>query len=250
MADLLTQALSDLLDDLQRVSETSGKVADLDRVLVTRARLATAQAPEEPDGLFVRVPIDPALFEEFCDVLGLCEERYADAFGTAYCGYWALGVGWAKGRGWLVWEEEHEWEEPEEESDAAAIFCQSELHQTRREFADDCMADFASDHGITLDEYKDAHGDVGQDDLWFVDAMQSHGFTPGELDGPAHLLAIRAWEAGDGLPDGYYRLDRAAALRAIAHGAKRYGLEAAFEADADQLDAMIQLALLGEVRYG
>lgn len=184
----------------------------------------------------------------FLDSLGLGGTRYADIFSTAWCGYWACGIDWDKARGWLVWEDDECWEAPEAEIDRAIIVCEG-LGDTRREFADNCMEDIASDRGMTLDEYKRDVCDLGLDDNWLIETMQNHR----DLDllrGPSHLAATRAWKAGEELPSGYFALDRDTALSAFAHGVKRHGVEGAFGADANELDAMIQLAGLGEVRYG
>jgi len=62
--------------------------------------------------------------------------------------------------------------------------------------------------------------------------------------------AILAWRTGQELPRGWYRLDRAAALRAWEEGVKRWGVDWYENTDAAREDVVIQLSLLGEVRYG
>ena len=61
-----------------------------------------------------------------------------------------------------------------------------------------------------------------------------------------------AWLAGKPLPEGWFALDRAAAYRVVVEGIKRNGWPAFADgtADADDTDAAVQMALLGEVRYG
>lgn len=81
---------------------------------------------------------------------------------------------------------------------------------------------------------------------WEDDDVHVPGREPDRED------AINAWHAGVHLPPGWYRLDRAAALRAWEEGVKRWGADwykAAAEPDQEQ-DEVIQLALLGEIRYG
>ena len=60
------------------------------------------------------------------------------------------------------------------------------------------------------------------------------------------------WRAGKDLPPRWYRLDRAAALRMWEEGVKRYGVGWYGDPkhDGGMEDGLLQLALLGEVRYG
>ena len=69
---------------------------------------------------------------------------------------------------------------------------------------------------------------------------------------PNRKEATEAWVWGKGLPlpKGWYRLDRAAALRAWEEGVKRWGVDWYEHTDAEREDVVIQLSLLGEVRYG
>jgi hypothetical protein len=67
---------------------------------------------------------------------------------------------------------------------------------------------------------------------------------------PHRVEALRAWALGEKLPDGWYRLDRAAALRAWEEGVKRWGTSWYEHTDANREDVVVQLALLGEIRYG
>ncbi len=62
--------------------------------------------------------------------------------------------------------------------------------------------------------------------------------------------AIEAWRAGKKLPGGYYRLDRAAAIKAWIEGAKRYGVEWFHKEDATAWDVALQTALLEKIVYG
>jgi hypothetical protein len=71
-----------------------------------------------------------------------------------------------------------------------------------------------------------------------------HGHEPNGKE------AMRAWRAGEPLPKHWFRLDRAAALRAWEEGVKRWGVDWYEEADATSYDIVLQLALLGEIRYG
>jgi len=67
---------------------------------------------------------------------------------------------------------------------------------------------------------------------------------------PDREEALRAWRDNLPLPKGWYRLDRAAALRAWEDGVKRWGVDWYEETDANREDVVVQLALLGEIRYG
>lgn len=59
---------------------------------------------------------------------------------------------------------------------------------------------------------------------------------------------VAAWRGGAPLPPGWYRLDTNAAIEAYVWAVKRYGTNTTI--DAPRKDTVIQLALLGEVRYG
>lgn len=69
-------------------------------------------------------------------------------------------------------------------------------------------------------------------------------------DEPNRAEALREWMLGNPLPEHWYRLDRAAAIRAWEEGVKRWGVDWYEEADSTREDVVVQLALLGEVRYG
>lgn len=73
--------------------------------------------------------------------------------------------------------------------------------------------------------------------------------------GVVPLAVRRANRAGAELPQGWHRLDRTAAVRAYLEGVKRWGVEwytgrGEHRADSTSYDVVVQLALLGEVRYG
>ena len=67
---------------------------------------------------------------------------------------------------------------------------------------------------------------------------------------PNRQAALTAWRAGEPLPKRWFRLDRAAALRAWEEGVKRWGVAWYEDVDANREDVVVQLALLGETRYG
>ena len=77
-----------------------------------------------------------------------------------------------------------------------------------------------------------------------------HGGRCRRGEEPDREEAIRAWALGQPLPKGWYRLDRATALRAWEEGVKRWGVDWYAQVDAPREDLVLQLALLGEVRYG
>ncbi len=83
---------------------------------------------------------------------------------------------------------------------------------------------------------------------WLVYEMGDDG-QPSNEDEDRAVLAYRA---GQPLPEGWHVLDEAAAARAHVEGVKRWGVEwqDGEHADAVGYDVVLQLALLGEVRYG
>ena len=80
--------------------------------------------------------------------------------------------------------------------------------------------------------------------LWESDEMHQRGHEP------ERNVAIAAWRSGQPLPAGWYRLDRDAAIRAWCEGVKRWGVNWYDNVDASREDVVVQLSLLGEVRYG
>lgn len=62
--------------------------------------------------------------------------------------------------------------------------------------------------------------------------------------------AIEAWEAGEELPEGWYRLNEELAIKAWAEGVKKFGINWYEDGDADTYDYVIQMAMLGEIVYG
>jgi len=71
-------------------------------------------------------------------------------------------------------------------------------------------------------------------------------------DEPETTRVEALWRAGEPLPPRWYRLDRAAALRMYEEGVKLCGVEWYGSAAHDGAleDVLLQLVLLGEVRYG
>lgn len=65
-----------------------------------------------------------------------------------------------------------------------------------------------------------------------------------------HDQALKAFKEGGVLPPRYFRLDKDAAIKAYLEGCKRGGLGWFNQADGSDYDVAIQLALLGEIRYG
>lgn len=72
--------------------------------------------------------------------------------------------------------------------------------------------------------------------------------APGEE--PNRKEALRAWRKGEPLPKGWYRMDHAFALKAWGIGVLAFGEKWYDEGDAPRYDYVIQMALLGEERYG
>lgn len=69
-------------------------------------------------------------------------------------------------------------------------------------------------------------------------------------DSPEYQSIVEAWRNGEKLPDHWYRLDEAAAIKAWVEGVKKFGTDWYEEADSTYYDIVIQMALLGSVVYG
>jgi hypothetical protein len=84
---------------------------------------------------------------------------------------------------------------------------------------------------------------------WLVYEMDES--AEGHDEDELHAIAVAAWRAGEVLPPRYSRLDRPAAVRAYNVGVRRWGERWAEErGDSTSYDCVVQMALLGEVRYG
>lgn len=95
-----------------------------------------------------------------------------------------------------------------------------------------------------------AHGAANDSELgWLVAECDEQERFPGKTE-TARVEAL--WRAGSDLPPRWYRLDRAAALRMWEEGVKRHGVGwyESNDHDGAREDELLQLALLGEVRYG
>ena len=69
-------------------------------------------------------------------------------------------------------------------------------------------------------------------------------------DEPQEEKALKAWKEGRSLPEGWFRMDKALAKKAWNIGVREYGVHWYEDGDATTYDVVLQLALLGEVRYG
>jgi hypothetical protein len=67
---------------------------------------------------------------------------------------------------------------------------------------------------------------------------------------PEYPAIVKAWREGGKLPDNWFRLNKEAAIKAWAEGVKKYGTDWYENGDAISYDVVLQLALLGEIRYG
>lgn len=65
-----------------------------------------------------------------------------------------------------------------------------------------------------------------------------------------HTEAFAAWDKDKPLPESYYRLDVTTAVRAWCEGVKRWGENWYTQGDGPRYDVVVQLALLGEIKYG
>lgn len=79
---------------------------------------------------------------------------------------------------------------------------------------------------------------------WEDDEQHACGEEPNLVE------ALEAWRSDMPLPKGWFRLDHAMALRAWEEGVKRWGVDWYEDTDADREDTVLQLAMLGEIRYG
>lgn len=66
---------------------------------------------------------------------------------------------------------------------------------------------------------------------------------------PNRAEAIQVWKTDGELPKGWYRLDRAAALRAYEEGVRLWGADWFEQDDVEKDGVVLQRALLGEVRH-
>lgn len=82
---------------------------------------------------------------------------------------------------------------------------------------------------------------------WLVAECDESERWPGKTDSE-RVEAL--WRSGSDLPPRWYRLDRAAALRMWEEGVKKWGVYWYENTDGPREDVVVQLALLGEVRYG
>lgn len=67
---------------------------------------------------------------------------------------------------------------------------------------------------------------------------------------PEYKDIVKAWKAGEKLPDHWYRLNKETAIKAWAEGVKRYGVDWYQYTDGTRDDVVIQMALLGDIVYG
>jgi hypothetical protein len=58
------------------------------------------------------------------------------------------------------------------------------------------------------------------------------------------------WRAGEELPERWFKLDRDACIKAWIEGVKKWGVDWYEDSDANKYDYVVQMALLGEHRYG
>jgi hypothetical protein len=80
--------------------------------------------------------------------------------------------------------------------------------------------------------------------VWEDDNKCRHGEEPNAAE------AVAAWREGKPLPPHWFKLDKDAAIRAWIEGVKKWGVDWYDQVDAEREDVVVQLALLGEIRYG
>lgn len=68
---------------------------------------------------------------------------------------------------------------------------------------------------------------------------------------PEYHAIVDAWRSGAPLPEGWYRFNKDTAVKAWCEGMKMYGYDWYEKVgDCETFDNAIQMALLGELRYG
>ena len=82
---------------------------------------------------------------------------------------------------------------------------------------------------------------------WLVAEMDESERYPGKHE-TERVEAL--WRAGAPLPARWYRLDLAAAMRMWEEGVKHWGVDWYEQCDGPREDVVLQLSLLGEIRYG
>ena len=77
-------------------------------------------------------------------------------------------------------------------------------------------------------------------------------FEMGDEDCPEKVPkdVLTAWRAGWPLPKGWHRFDTNSAVEAWKYGVERDGVDWYENGDANTYDNVMQLAVLGEIRYG
>jgi len=86
---------------------------------------------------------------------------------------------------------------------------------------------------------------------WLVHEHSNEDLFAGESAKlPEFPEAVNAWKEGKELPTGWYRLNKDAAIKSFVEGYKRYGSDWNNHSESTMDDLVIQLALLGEIRYG
>jgi hypothetical protein len=81
---------------------------------------------------------------------------------------------------------------------------------------------------------------------WEDDEKCAHG------EEPDREHAVSVWKRGVtvALPSGWFALDAEMAVRAWEEGVKRWGVNWYEETDSTREDIVVQLAMLGEIKYG
>ncbi|MBI4321884.1 MAG: hypothetical protein HY675_25600, partial [Chloroflexi bacterium] len=79
---------------------------------------------------------------------------------------------------------------------------------------------------------------------WEDDEQHGHGEEPNMQE------ALEAFEADQDVPEGYFVIDRDLAVKAWFIGVSKYGESWYENGDSTTYDVVLQLALLGEIRYG
>jgi hypothetical protein len=131
-------------------------------------------------------------------------------------------------------------------SDKVTVTLEVEVNPDWIEFVTHYPDIFMTDHcGYWM------YGMEQEDELgWLVHEHDEMHSVREIADHPEYPAIVKAWREGKELPDNWFRLNKETAIKAWAEGVKRYGMDWYETGDAITYDVVLQMAILGEVRYG
>jgi len=167
-----------------------------------------------------------------------------DVFRRDYSGYWAQGVEFDPKFGWLVLDEQDD-----------AITHTGSSRQTNRAKALRAWRGPVDGAVVRFMASSLAYAKYNGQDATVCVVYDVEAGNPGVYEivfGDGEVLDAGEDELIIEFPNGWYRLDEAAAVRAYLAGVRRWGekWDEHQYCDGRWYDIAVQLALLGEVRYG